>query len=352
LKELFRGLTPPARHAASFVGLDIGGANLKAANAAGMARSEVFEIWRSPADLAERLREVLNHFAPVEQLAVTMTAELADCFATKAEGVDFILRQVDQAAGDIPAVVWLTSGRFAAPEEARRVPLEVAAANWHALATWAGRLSPSGDTILIDIGSTTTDVIPLRDGLPCPAGRTDLDRLLSGELVYTGVRRTPVCCVSTSVPLRGQECPLAAEWFATMGDVHLLLGDLPESPEDCHTANGRPATLACARDRLVRAICCDRSEVSDAELQEIARFLAEHQRSQISKSLMTVLERTSRPPGHVIVSGAGEFLARRIVTTHRQLDRCQISALATMLSPEATDAACAYAVAVLAAEGT
>jgi len=67
-----------------------------------------------------------------------------------------------------------------------------AAANWLALATYAGRLAPRGPAVLLDVGSTTTDVIPLQDGTPVPRGRTDPERLESKELVYTGVRRTPL----------------------------------------------------------------------------------------------------------------------------------------------------------------
>lgn len=334
----------------SVVGLDIGGANLKAANAPGTACSEVFEIWRAPGDLHLRLRTILDRFAQVDQLAVTMTAELADCFATKAEGVDFILGQVEQAAGEIPIATWVTSGQFVSPAEARRRPLEVAAANWHALATWAGRLVPRGNAMLIDIGSTTSDLISLRDGLPCPVGRTDVTRLVSGELVYTGARRTPVCCVASQVPFRGSTVPLAAEWFATMADVHLLLGNLPEDPADCHTANGRPASLPCARDRLARAICCDRDEVTDSELEEISRSLADQQRSQLRQALGRTLDRMDGPLEAAIVSGAGEFLARQVLQSDPRTSAIPVTSLTSALSPAATDAACAYAVAALAFE--
>jgi len=334
----------------SVVGLDIGGANLKAANADGVACSEVFEIWRAPGDLHRRLGTIVDRFAPIARLAVTMTAELADCFATKAEGVDFILAQVEQAAGDIPVSVWLTSGRFVAADEARRSPFDAAAANWHALATWAGRLARIGNAILLDIGSTTSDLIPLRDGLPCPVGLTDVGRLVSRELVYTGVRRTPVCCIAPHVPFRGGDVPLAAEWFATMGDAHLLLGNLPEDREDCHTANGKPATHDFACDRLARSICCDRTEVTTEELQEIAAFLADQQRSQLLAAANRVLDGMSGPPKAVIVSGAGEFLAHQVLQSDPRTCSIPVTSLASVLSPAATDAACAYAVAILAFE--
>ena len=127
-------------------------------------------------------------------------------------------------------------------------PLLAAASNWLALATIAARLVGQGGGLLIDVGSTTTDIIPLIDGNPAPRGRTDTERLGSGELVYTGVRRTPVCALADRLPFGGVPTGLAAELFATTHDVYLTLGALPEKPDDTDTADGRPATReACAR---------------------------------------------------------------------------------------------------------
>src|SRR6185369_14920618 len=135
--------------------------------------------------------------------------------------------------------------------------------------------------LLLDIGSTTTDIIPLLDGNPCPRGRTDVERLQFGELVYTGVRRTPLCTVAPVIPFRDTPCPVAAELFATMLDVYLLLGDIPENAVDCHTANGRPATKSAAHDRLARMLCCDREEFTRDDAEFAARSFAEAQQSQL-----------------------------------------------------------------------
>ncbi|MCA9118530.1 MAG: hypothetical protein KDA79_25890, partial [Planctomycetaceae bacterium] len=143
-------------------------------------------------------------FGAPELVALTMTAELADCFQTKRDGVEFVIRSVQAAYPDVPVRIWLTSGEFAEPDDAAELPMLVAAANWHALATWAGRAVPTGPGLLVDIGSTTTDVIPLMDGFPQTAGRTDQQRMANSELVYTGTVRTPVCAVVKGVPWNGR----------------------------------------------------------------------------------------------------------------------------------------------------
>lgn len=332
------------------VGLDVGGANVKAADSDGMSECRPFAIWTARERLPEILADVLSPFAPVDLVALTMTAELADCFQTKAEGVDFILNAVAEAANGVPVVVWQTGAEFVTPVDARDVPLLVSAANWHALATFVGRMVPTGDSLLIDIGTTTTDIIRLTGGIPVPEGLTDRERLESGELVYTGIWRTPVCAVARAVPLRRGNCPLAAELFATMLDAYLLLGEIAEGPANCSTANGRPATCEWAHDRLARAVCCDRTELDRNEATAVARYLAAVQQSQINDAVQRVLERFCHPCGTVLLSGAGTFLGRRIIEQNDGLREAETIELARLFGDSVSEAACAFAVARLALE--
>jgi uncharacterized hydantoinase/oxoprolinase family protein len=126
------------------VGLDIGGANLKAADAEGHAITRPFAVWKNPDRLAAEIDALLAGFPSLDAIAVTMTAELADCYRTKRDGVDAILGAVELAAGGVPVLAWQTDGRLVTPREARAAPLLTAAANWHALATFLGSLAPVG----------------------------------------------------------------------------------------------------------------------------------------------------------------------------------------------------------------
>jgi hypothetical protein len=332
------------------LGLDIGGANLKAASSVKEAKTTPFEIWRAPRELTPRLRELIEGFPKPDVLAATMTAELADCFAVKAEGVAAIVAAVCDAAGGTPVIFWQAAGRFAPPEVAAAQPKSVAAANWHALATWAGRLAPRGKALLFDIGTTTTDIIPLHDGRPVARGSTDLERLLDHELVYTGFRRTPLCAVASQVVVRGRLCPVAAEFFATTLDVYLLLGLAAENAADMNTADGRPATIACAHDRLARMVCCDREEIDLAEARAIARCFALAQQLQLSAAITEVVSRDAARLGTVILAGSGALLAGKILAEHPHAQGATTIRLADSLSAELAEAACAYAIAVLATE--
>ncbi|HUG18116.1 MAG TPA: hydantoinase/oxoprolinase family protein, partial [Planctomycetaceae bacterium] len=154
----------------SAIGLDIGGANLKLAHSDGRCLSRPFPLWKHPDRLSSELAELLQELPPANTLSVTMTGELADCFQTKREGVRHILSSIQHVAGDREVRVWCTGGEFLDPGFASEYPLLVAAANWHALASWAGQLVPDGCALLVDIGTTTTDIIPLENGVPVSRG--------------------------------------------------------------------------------------------------------------------------------------------------------------------------------------
>src|SRR5262249_19107113 len=159
----------------------------------------------------------------------------------------------------------------------------VAAANWLALATFAGRFAPEGPALLLDIGSTTTDIVPLLNGKPIPRGRTDPERLRFHELIYTGVRRTPLCAL-----LRPE---VAAELLGTTLDAKLVLDAIAEDENDCDTADGRPTTKAAAHARLARMICADLETSTEDERRKLARRAMQRQAYYVATGLELVVRR-------------------------------------------------------------
>lgn len=330
------------------IGLDIGGANLKISDGT-TSGSAPFPLWRMPEMLPSALADLLRSYDAEAPLAVTMTGELADCFTTRAEGVGRILDAVIECAGGRSIAVWQTSGEFVTPDVAREFPTLTAAANWHALATWAGRMFPQGNVLLVDIGSTTTDIIPIEQGLPLPAGRTDLERLVSSELAYLGVRRTPVCSIADEVHLQGRTVPLARELFATTLDVGLLTGRIPERPDLIDTANGRPATADAAWDRLARMLCSDRDVIPLADIRSVAEELLAIMVNLTKERIRNVLRRGNLQLDGWLLAGEGEWLAAAACDSFVDAKIPKVS-LTALLGEAHSEAACAFALARMLAE--
>jgi hypothetical protein len=303
----------------SIVGWDIGGANVKAAwltregniTQAVKVATQNFEIWRDKDLLPEVLEAVLKEINPgstPQAMAVTMTAELADIFATKREGVLFVLECLLARFPNCPSYALSLSGDFVLLAMAKEHPLDFAAANWLATAKWVASLNR--DCLVIDVGSTTTDILPILAGRVCTSGKNDLERLCSGELVYTGALRTNLAAIVQSVPVKGSYSRVASEYFSISGDVHLILGHL--SPEDynCATPDGRPPSVATSQQRLARLVCADTELLPVEEINKIAHYIYIKQIQQISEAVHQVL---SRLPCHrdlpIIALGSGKFLA-------------------------------------------
>ena len=297
------------------IGLDVGGANTKAVWRNGDERralSRPFEVWRDREALATVIREVVAGVAPepVEAVALTTTAELSDAFRAKREGVEFVLDAAQEALHGTELLAFTTAGDLVPLAEARARAPEVAAANWLASALAVAALYR--DALIVDVGSTTVDVIPIAAGQVVAAGRTDLDRLLAGELVYTGALRTNLATIAPRVPVRGGVCPVASELFAISADVHLILGHLAPADYTCPTPDGRPATVEFARERVARLVCADSEQLAVGEIDAIAAFLHAEQVRQIEAAVRVVAGRLEGDAA-VVPVGTGDFLAREAV---------------------------------------
>ncbi|HEX6619923.1 MAG TPA: hydantoinase/oxoprolinase family protein [Solirubrobacteraceae bacterium] len=303
----------PATGAATLA-VDIGGANTKAAWLDGESLRTVsrpFEVWRDREALCPVLREVAAAVAGGESqgVAITMTAELSDAFRTKREGVAFVLDAAENAFGDRSLSVLTTAGELVAVEAARARPWDVAAANWVATALAVAGAHP--DALLIDVGSTTADIVPITGGRVAATGHNDLERLLAGELVYTGVLRTNLAAIAPRVPVRGGWCPVSSESFAISADVHVVLGHLAPEAYDCPTPDGRPTTAAFARERIARLVCSDVEQLDTAEIDAIAAYLHGEQLRALEEAARRV-QRTLAPDAPVVLVGSGAFLGREV----------------------------------------
>lgn len=297
------------------LGWDVGGANIKAARIGdeGQSMARVLErplpLWRDPRALPQALAEMADCLGRAPVMAVTMTAELADCIATKREGVAFVLDAFRTAFPDVEPWVYGVDGRFRSSADARQRPLQVAAANWMASATLVARTCPNA--IFIDVGSTTADVIPIVGGRVTARGRTDPGRLRTGELVYTGALRTPVCAIVRSLPLRSRRCRVAAELFAIAADVHVWLGQIGEADYTCDTPDGRGRSRPEAAARLARMVCADLEMLGADDITAIAEHVARAQVRQIAAGIEQAMRRLrAECPGIAVVAGQGAFLAR------------------------------------------
>lgn len=298
------------------MGWDIGGVNIKVCRVPVggdedliQSLSRGFEIWKKPQALAGLLREMADALGPVESMAVTMTAELSDAFESKRQGVTFILKALSQAFPGIDIRLLGIDGVMVPLADALGRPLDFAANNWLASALYVATRHPH--CFLMDMGSTTTDIIPIVHGRLDAQGRDDTSRLAAGELVYTGALRTNPNTLVRSAPFMGRMVPVADEYFCIMADVHNLLGHITEQDYSCPTPDGRGKAVEDSHARLARLICADQEAMSLGQARFLAGYIHERQMEVISRAWHQAASRVERPhemPWFVV--GQGGFLLK------------------------------------------
>jgi probable H4MPT-linked C1 transfer pathway protein len=332
----------------SIVGWDIGGVHLKAART---ERGRIVDALQLAAPLRAGLDPLVQAFGlararigPAHRHVVTMTAELADTFASRQEGV---ARIAALAARELGATALLYAGRagFVAIDRAHAHVADIASANWHASAALVARAHRHA--LFIDIGSTTTDIVPVADGAIAARGYTDAERLAAGELVYTGLVRGFVMATASRAPFAGAWTALVNENFANMADVHRILGSLPDGADQMATADGRDKSVASSRARLARMVGRDAADADAAAWEALAAWFAEAQLRAILDGAMLVCSAGRlAQDAPVVGAGIGRALARAVA---QRLGRAFI-AFETLLdaAPQAREAAslCAPAAAL------
>ncbi len=305
------------------LGYDIGGANTKAAfirTQKGKLHDvqvavEYFPVWRDPEKLTGVLLALKKRLGVnrLDGLGVTMTAELSDTYTTKREGVHRILACVKKAFPDVLIYVLNTDVKLEPFSNAEEEPLGVAAANWAATGWLVAQQVK--DCVVVDVGSTTASIIPIVNWQVAAKGKTDLDKLICGELVYTGSLRTNVASIVHSVPVKNGIAGVSSELFALSGDVHLVLGNITAKEYTCETADGRGKSLPEALARLARVVCADTEMLTQQEIINMAKYICDQQVLQVAEGLNKVYSYTKKLSSNevsVMVTGLGkDFIAKK-----------------------------------------
>ena len=289
-------------------GFDIGGANTDIAVVDFDESGNITEIktdfiyfpmWQKKKELGFALNDLLEPLGNVDAVGVSMTAELVDAYKTKIEGVMDISMRC-QSAFNVP-VGFVGLDGIMEQVELEMEPMKAAAANWIATSPLAAKVNPN--SILIDTGSTTTDIIPIKNGIECASGRSDLERLKTGELVYSGTLRTNVAALVEKVPLNGTMTRVASELFAVTGDVHRVLDNITEAEYSSDTMDGAGKSLIECMRRISRVVCGDLDSLTRYDIENIAEHIYNEQVRKISEALLEVSNRTDLD--HVVTTGLG-----------------------------------------------
>lgn len=278
-------------------GFDIGGANTDLAIVE-FENQEIKNIevdfaylpmWSNNDDLSDVLIELVEKICPVDEIdavGISMTAELVDAYDTKKDGVLDIVEKCEKTFNCPIGYIGLDG--ILTKEEIESNPLNAAAANWIATCEIATLISDN--CIFIDTGSTTTDIIPIKNGKQCAVGNSDFERLSTGELVYTGTLRTNLASFVNKIPFKGKEYKVASELFAQTADIYMVLDLIDEEDYVCDTFDGEGKSKLDCMKRIARLLCADMDMLLEEDIVKISKLIHKAQIAQIADGLKQVAE--------------------------------------------------------------
>lgn len=292
-------------------GFDIGGANTDLAivdfDGEEIKNIEVayeyLPMWSNNDDLSDVLVNLIEKICPVGEIdlvGISMTAELVDAYDTKKDGVLDIVKKCEDTF-DCP-IGYVTLDGIVKKDELDKNPLNAAAANWIATCQIATLINPN--CIFIDTGSTTTDIIPIKDGKQCAQGKSDFERLATGELVYTGTLRTNLATFVDKIPFNGENYRVASELFVQTADVYMVLDLISEDDYICDTFDGEGKSKTDCMKRIARLVCADMDMLTEQDILKISNFIHKAQVAQIADGLNQVQKRENLDL--VVTTGLGK----------------------------------------------
>lgn len=334
----------------TIIGFDVGGAHLKVARAerGKVVQAEVLAtpLWQGLDTLTGALGKIDDLCAGADLAAFTMTGELCDAFATRAEGVKGLLDILERHVPVERKTIYAGRAGFVSIEAAAAHVMDVASANWHATASLVGKLV--GEALFVDMGSTTTDILPVNNAGAANRGYTDAERLLSGELVYTGFTRTFLFGVASNAPVDGRLTPLMNEYFASMADVHRVLGVLDEADDLHATADGKEKTAAASMGRLAHMVGRDAADLGARQWRNVAAWFSEKQLRTVHDAAALVASAIDED-APLVAAGTGRWQLARLASRmgRRYVDLAEILPAEDATRREAANGAAASAVALL-----
>lgn len=205
----------------------------------------------------------------------------------------------------------------------------------------------------VDVGTTSTDVIAIRDGAIEPAAQADpdgynLSRLETQRLMWYGMTATPLDYVARHASTGGRSYPL----YPRMGATECLTRILELVPSELATRHayfGRYPSREAALGELAQAFGLDRELLGEAELVDLAGNLHRQLIARVAEGIARVAAQSGLGNPReldAVVMGLGKDALARPALLACGVPHDRIRDLEDVLGPELSAVSTAYGAAL------
>ena len=289
----------------SYLGIDIGGANLKiigvnADKKVVYVNYSSCKIWKNQHYLDKKLLE-LNKIKTQKKIkcGITMSAELCDCFKDRKVGAKQIFKSCENLVFDYffyskSKNLFLKKGSYN----------NIISMNRHSIGRFLKKKIKNA--IVIDFGSTTTDFIVIKNGEILNKNYEDFSRLNNNELLYTGFTRTPIFGISQQIKIQGESLSIIPEFFSDTADIYKVIGQLDTQIDIDKTADGLNRGYSNSLRRVSRSFGFDYNKNHKSLIKKICLELSTIQINKLFMNLLQIQKKFSVQNYPIILSGVGQ----------------------------------------------
>lgn len=268
-----------------YLGLDIGGAHIKIAV---MSTSESGRTWQVDcipvrADkFAASLDQILSMLVGEHLVDVTIASQTACLLYDDIhQGTTTIMQTLARYSTRNPTLAVDVCGNLYPINNVAQAPERFVCSNVAVTASLVAKLC--SNALVLDMGSTSTDLIPIVDGtfeelLPTA-------RLLSSAVLYLGVIRTPLQAVVSHLPYQGELLPVVGETIAAVADALVLTEDVSIDQYTMPTWDSGTKDVAGCTRRLAKLIAMNTHNFP----QQAATFMAQYVREELLHKVVAAM---------------------------------------------------------------
>jgi len=263
----------------TYVGLDIGGAHVKAVGIDQYKKInfifyEKCPLWKDFVLLEKTLYKLLKYLdSRKATFGITITAELSDCFVNRTNGAKLIYKLCKK----LGIKFYFFSSKNKNFEKKINFS-DICSMNW--LATGEYIKDKINEAVVIDFGSTTTDIIIIKNQRIVNRHFSDFDRINNCELIYTGCTRTPLFAIAKKIVVNSNEYNLIPELFSTTADLYRVNKLLNKNLDLFDSADNRSKSKLNSLKRISRNFGVD-FEKKNPLINKFIDTLSEIQKNHI-----------------------------------------------------------------------
>ena len=305
-----------------FLGIDIGGAHIKLIGL-NKKRSVCFAnyrkcyVWKGLDSLKKEFEYINNlNFDKKIICGITMTAELCDIFKSKKIGASQISNLCKILKYNF---LFYSKQKNIFTKDVKGNYKNIISMNWHAVARYFMRYYKN--LIIIDFGSTTTDFICIKDGIISNVGVDDLSRLSEGELIYTGVVRTPLFGIQNKINYKNKVYHIIPELFSSTSDIYRVNNFINKNFDVDDEADHQGKSLTKSLIRISRSFAIDYNKKNNSLLLDLSKILIKRQIKTIEENIKILKEKKNYKKNvSIFFSGIGRSILLNMCKQKEKLE--------------------------------